>query len=113
MDTPVYEVFGQRDALTGATWVGSLRAATPDLALEMAREAFFRREGAFDIWVVPAAMVTRAREVPAILPVSPRDKTYRLPSGYDNAPAWKRFRAEAQTIEEVAEEMSPPRRTGS
>ncbi|MCL5116777.1 MAG: phenylacetic acid degradation protein [Firmicutes bacterium] len=105
-DTPVYEVFAQREALSFPTHVGSVRASSPEMALQMAREAYFRREAAYDVWVVPESAITRAREYPEVLPVAPEEKTYRLPGGYDNAPLWKRFKAEAQTIEQVAEEMA-------
>ncbi|MCY0864423.1 MAG: phenylacetic acid degradation protein, partial [Sulfobacillus sp.] len=35
-DTPVFEVFVQADALSFASHVGSVRAANPELALQMA-----------------------------------------------------------------------------
>lgn len=109
-DLPVYEVFSQKDPLSFATHVGSVRAASPELALQMAREAYFRRDPAFDVWVVPQSAITHARHFPATLPVGTIDKAYRLPAGYDNAPLWKRFKSQAQTIDDVAAEMATPRR---
>ncbi|AEJ41433.1 phenylacetic acid degradation B [Sulfobacillus acidophilus TPY] len=103
---PVYEVFGRREPLGFHTHVGSIRAASPELALQMAREAFFRRESAVDIWVVSQDAIFSAATEPAYLPEVGEDKKYRMPSGYDNAPHWKRFKARAMTIEEVAEEMT-------
>jgi ring-1,2-phenylacetyl-CoA epoxidase subunit PaaB len=105
-ETPVFEVFAQSDALSFATHVGSIRAASAKMALELAREAYFRRDPAFDIWVVPAAQITHARDFPDTLPASPDEKSYRLPSGYDNGPQWKQFKSSAQKIEEVAQEMA-------
>ncbi|MCY0900195.1 MAG: phenylacetic acid degradation protein [Firmicutes bacterium] len=106
---PVYEVFGQKDRLAFHTHVGSIRAANPEMALQMAREAFFRRETVVDIWVVPQDAIYSAAQEPAYLPQIGEDKKYRLPSGYDNAPHWKRFKARAMSIEEVAEEMTGKR----
>ena len=102
---PVFEVFVQKDPLGFHTNVGSLRAANPELALQMARETFFRRENAYDIWVVPQDCIFGSAHDEAHLPVSGFDKRYRLPGGYDNASHWKKFRAKAMTIEEVAEDI--------
>ncbi|PSR21073.1 MAG: phenylacetic acid degradation protein [Sulfobacillus acidophilus] len=107
-ETPVYEVFAQHDALAFATHVGSLRAPSAKMALELAREAFFRRDPAFDVWVVPATQIVHARDFPITLPTAPEEKSYRLPSGYDNGPQWKRFKASEQKIEDVAQEMAQP-----
>ncbi len=105
-DIPVYEVFSQKDALSFATHVGSVRAPSPEMALQLAREAYFRRESAFDIWVIPASSITHGRDFRHTLPSAPETKAYRMPQGYDNGPLWKKFKAHAQTIEDVAKEMS-------
>lgn len=105
-DLPIFEVFGQKDALSFATYVGSVRAASEQAALEAAREAYFRRDSAFDIWVVRADQIARARTMPDTLPASPETKSYRMPGGYDNGPLWKKFKSQAQKIEDVAEEMT-------
>ncbi len=105
-DLPVFEVFAQKDALSFATHVGSVRAASEQAALEAAREVYFRRDSAFDIWVVRQDHITRARTIPETLPASPETKLYRLPSGYDNGPLWKKFKAQAQKIEDIAEDMA-------
>lgn len=112
-ETPIYEVFGQHDALSFATHVGSVRAASAPLALLLARETYFRRDPFFDLWVVPQEAIARARQMDWIWPDSGIEKSYRVPAGYDNAPLWKRFKAKAQTIEEVALDMAPPRRSPS
>lgn len=103
---PVYEVFVQEDALAFHVNVGSLRAANEEMALQMARETFFRRDEVYDIWVVPQTCIFSSPRDEAHLPVHALDKTYRLPAGYDNAPHWKKFKARSMTIEDVAQEMT-------
>ena len=105
-DVPVFEVFWQKDALSFATHVGSVRAPSARAALVAAREAYFRRDRAFDIWVVRQDHIGHARDVPELLPDAPEEKRYRLPNGYNNAPLWKAFKAEAQRIEDVADDMA-------
>jgi ring-1,2-phenylacetyl-CoA epoxidase subunit PaaB len=102
----VYEVFVQRQALDFHVNVGSLRAANAEMAIQMARETFFRREEVYDIWVVPEQCISSSPHDAAHLPVHAMDKKYRLPRGYDNAPHWKKFKAKAMTIEDVANEMT-------
>jgi phenylacetate-CoA oxygenase PaaH subunit len=108
MDFPVYEVFSQPDALTPPIHVGSVRAASPYQALQLARESLLRREAAYDVWVAPTAAIARAREHPETLPSPLEGKEYRLPSGYNNGPLWKKFKTQAQRIEDVAQEMATP-----
>lgn len=106
-EAPVWEVFLCTGAAVSATHVGSIRAGTADLALELAHECYGRRGPVWDLWVVPAAAVHHARahgwkprrEDPA--------KRYRLPSGYDNAPRWKRFLQQAQTVGDIQAELAP------
>ncbi len=92
-DVPVYEIFTQAEALSFATHVGSVRASSAKDALEMAREAYFRRDAAFDIWVVPQDQILHARNFPETLPPVREDKGYRLTSGYDNSLMWKKMKA--------------------
>ncbi|AUW93824.1 MAG: phenylacetic acid degradation protein [Sulfobacillus thermosulfidooxidans] len=109
----VYEVFVQRDASQFHVNVGSLRAVNSEMALQMARETFFRREEPCEVWVVPQDCIVASPRDSAYLPVHTMDKQYRLPAGYDNAPRWKRFKAKAMTIEEVAEEMATHKQGGA
>ncbi len=102
---PVFEVFVQKESLGFHMNVGSLRAASPELALQLAREIFFRREAAYNVWVVPQECIFSSPHDEAHLPVEGMDKRYRLPGGYDNATHWKRFKAKAMTIEEVAKDI--------
>ena len=103
-------LFGH-DALSFPTHVGSVRAASATLALLLARETYFRRDAVFDLWVVPRTSIFSARQHDPLMLGDRTNKAYRLPSGYDNAPIWKQFKAQAQTIEEVALDMTPPRRS--
>lgn len=105
-DAPIFEVFFQDTALSFATHVGSVRAPSHQSALEMARETFFRRHAAFDIWVVPQRFIAHARCHPDLLPDHPEEKTYRLARGYDNAPAWRRFKSATQSIEDVQRDLA-------
>lgn len=107
-DASIFAVFWQRDALSQPTYVGSVRAVTERAALEVAREAFFRRDSAFDVWVVRQDFIAHARTVPEMLPQAGEAKLYRMPSGYDNAPLWKTFKSHTQKIEDVAQEMADP-----
>lgn len=107
-ELPVFEVFSQSDPLAFPMHVGSLRAASAQIAVDLAREVYFRRESVFDIWIVPADQIVHARTFPETLPAPLDEKSYRLASGYDNGPQWKEFKANAQKIEDVAREMAQP-----
>lgn len=108
-DAPVWEVFICPDPLAAATEVGTIRAMTADLALQLAREAYGRRGTLWDLWVVPESAVSRARERGWAPETDDAQKRYRLPAGYNNAPRWRKFRQRAQTVEEIREEFAPPR----
>lgn len=107
---PAFEVFVQKEPLGFHVNVGSLRAPNPDMALQLARETFFRREEAYDIWVVPQECIFSAPHDEAYLPVSGLDKRYRLPSGYDNASRWKRFKSRALTLQDVVDDVLSPQK---
>ena len=48
----VYEVFVKKDGREGFRHVGALEAATDELALVLAREAYLRRAEGDSLWVV-------------------------------------------------------------
>ncbi len=52
LDFDVYEVFAQSDPLKPHVHVFNVLASTPDMALALAEENFFRREGFVNLWVV-------------------------------------------------------------
>jgi len=103
----VYEVFIQRDSLVQHQHVGSLVAPSPDLALQLARENFLRRDVAVSIWVVKQDHIhATATEDADILANQVLDKSYRNVSGYsDNAKKWKGFKERAITIDDLVNDM--------
>ncbi len=103
----VYEVFVQKDILTHHVHVGSVVAPSPDLALQVARENFLRRDTAVNIWVVLQQNVHRTSyEDEDALANQVLDKSYREVSGYsDNAQKWKRFKERAITIDDLVNDL--------
>lgn len=103
----VFEVFIQGNTLANHIHVGSVVAPSPELALQVARESFLRRESAISIWVVKQAHIhhTSYEEKDFFLNKE-LDKSYRDVAGYaDNARRWKRFKEQAMTIEDVVRDM--------
>lgn len=103
----VYEVFVQRSPLSYHTHVGNVVAASPHWAIQLARESFLRRESAVNIWVVRQAQVYESSVEwgEEFFANQELDRSYRLPSGYDNAPQWKAFKAQAMSIDEVERDV--------
>lgn len=100
-DFDVYEVFVQRTHLDLHTHVGSLIAATPDLAVQMARENFLRREKAVNLWVVPRSQVI-ATSYDSTFFSRELDRRYREVSGYtENGRLWRMFKEKELTLEEM------------
>lgn len=52
LDFDVYEVFAQKDSMSPHVHVFNVLASSPDMALALAEENFFRREGFANLWVV-------------------------------------------------------------
>lgn len=52
LDFDVYEVFAQSDPLSAHVHVFNVLASSPDMALALAEENFFRRQGFSNLWVV-------------------------------------------------------------
>ncbi|MDQ0416640.1 ring-1,2-phenylacetyl-CoA epoxidase subunit PaaB [Croceifilum oryzae] len=96
----VYEVFVQRDHLDPMIHVGSLLAPTSELALQLARENFTRREQVLQIWVVPRIHIQSAEE--ADFHAREMDRSYREVSGYtENGRLWRMFKEKEITLEEI------------
>jgi ring-1,2-phenylacetyl-CoA epoxidase subunit PaaB len=97
----VYEVFAQTTAAGPYQHQASLIAASPEMALVLARENFLRRRLIFGIWVVPRSHIAAAPslgEDPDWLFRLP--KTYREVSDYrDLVDRWRRHRQRAMTPE--------------
>ena len=103
----VYEVFVQREILAHHVHVGSVVAPSPELALQVARENFLRREKAVNIWVVLQQNIHHTSYEDAdALANQVLDKSYREVSGYsENAQKWKRFKERAITVEDLVNDM--------
>ncbi|SFX57881.1 ring-1,2-phenylacetyl-CoA epoxidase subunit PaaB [Thermoactinomyces sp. DSM 45891] len=96
----IYEVFVQRDHLDPMMHVGSLLAPTDELALQLARENFTRREQIIQIWVVQRTHVHSSAE--ADFHAREMDRSYREVSGYtENGRLWRMFKEKEITLEEI------------
>ncbi|WP_245739719.1 phenylacetic acid degradation protein [Thermoflavimicrobium dichotomicum] len=97
----VYEVFVQKSHADHHVHVGSLMAPSPDLAMQLARENFLRRDSAVNLWIVPREYIYTtpyssdffAREM---------DRKYREVGGYtENGRLWRLFKEKTLTMEEI------------
>lgn len=101
----VYEVFIRASHEAELTNVGSVVAASADLALLLARENFLRRDPAVALYVVRREHLfgISAAEDPDFF-AREFDRSYRQPYGYpENARTWQKYRRKAMTIEELVE----------
>ncbi|MBA4601903.1 phenylacetic acid degradation protein [Thermoactinomyces mirandus] len=100
-DFDIFEVFVQETHLDSHIHVGSLVAASPDLAMQMARENFLRRDQAVNLWVVSRSQIT-ATSYESPFFSREMDKTYREVSGYtENGRLWRMFKEKDMDIEEI------------
>lgn len=98
----VYEVFTQSDHEASHQHVGSVLAASPDMALMLARENFLRRDPAVSLWVVPRAQICIAARGDIDLSARETDRSYRLVSGYrDNNDRWRKYRQQMIQLKEL------------
>lgn len=99
----VYEVFVQRDPLGYHTHIGSVVAASSEMAQMVARENFLRRDTAISIWVVRQTNIHETSYEDTDFFVNrATDKSYRDVAGYvDNAKKWKAFKERAITIDDL------------
>ncbi|GMA49386.1 hypothetical protein GCM10025857_07430 [Alicyclobacillus contaminans] len=110
----VYEIFVQHDALQSHHHVGSVWAASPEWAIQMARENFLRRDHAVSLWAVRRADIHATAGEDRDFFAREFDRTYREVSGYaDNAQRWKRFKARAMTLDEVIDDVREGNAHGS
>ncbi len=97
-----YEVFVQYNALDHHQHVGSLLAPSADVALQLARENFLRRDKAVNLWVVKKSDIYSSAGVPAEFFAMELDRSYRRVDGYsDNARRWKAFKQRALQLEDI------------
>jgi ring-1,2-phenylacetyl-CoA epoxidase subunit PaaB len=97
-----YEVFIQYDHLQHHQHVGSILAPSPDIALQLARENFLRRERAVNIWVVRKDQIYATPYDDEDFFAREFDRSYRRVDGYsDNARKWKQFKQRALQLEDI------------
>lgn len=100
-----YEVFVQYHPLEFHVHVGSIVAPpSPELALQVARENFLRRDKAVNIWVVRQSDVAASSyEDTDFYNSQELNRDYRNMAAYaGNAQLWKKFKGRVESIEEVA-----------
>lgn len=82
-DWPLYEVFIRARNGMSHRHVGSVHAADPAMAVEMARDVYTRRAEGVSLWVVPsAAIIASDPRDKAVLFEPMTDKIYRHPTFY-------------------------------
>jgi ring-1,2-phenylacetyl-CoA epoxidase subunit PaaB len=101
-----YEVFIQKSQLDQHIHVGSVLAPSAEMALQIARENFLRREQAVNIWVVHKDHIRSTPYEDEAFFAREFDRKYREVTGYaDNARRWKAFKERALTLEEIIEDV--------
>lgn len=76
----VWEVFSRRTHDDPLVHVGSIKAPDPELALVLAREAFFRHGEGVDCWIARRGDLRRVPNPETLGGVT--DKSYRRQEGY-------------------------------
>jgi ring-1,2-phenylacetyl-CoA epoxidase subunit PaaB len=88
----VYEVFAQTQTAGPLVQQFSLVASTPDMALMLARENFFRRQACYQLCVVRRCDMTLVSDRSAGW-VASHAKPYREPGFYrDLASRWRKYK---------------------
>lgn len=81
---PLFEIFIRSKAGLNHRHVGSLHAADDEMAIEMARDVYTRRNEGVSIWVVPSNAITASDPEDKEALFDPAgDKIYRHPTFYD------------------------------
>jgi ring-1,2-phenylacetyl-CoA epoxidase subunit PaaB len=109
--TQPYQVFqkrSQRQAETFVSHVGTVQAASPQGALQLAIERW-GSDGAFVWWVVPESAITRSAEEDADSLFAPAlDKPYRQPNFYHVLTQMRAVRAGEPGTSAEADEGEAP-----
>jgi ring-1,2-phenylacetyl-CoA epoxidase subunit PaaB len=83
-DWPLYEVFVRARNGMSHRHVGSVHAADPAMAVEMARDVYTRRAEGVSLWVVPSAAIIASDPRDKETMFEPMtDKIYRHPTFYE------------------------------
>lgn len=105
-----YHVFVRQEALEPLQHVGSVLAASPELAVQVARQNFLRRERAVLLWVVPERYIYAPAPEGDFF-ADELDKSYRRVDGYaDNARRWKVFKQRALHLEDIIRDVGEEER---
>lgn len=85
MDTQweTYEVFHQSRRGEPHSYVGSVHAPDPQMALQLARDQFARRLKCVSLWVVRSADITATDYQDSTFFAQVTDKSYRDPKAFD------------------------------
>lgn len=83
-DWPLYEVFIRARNGMSHRHVGSVHAADPAMAVEMARDVYTRRAEGVSLWVVPStAIIASDPRDKDVMFEAMTDKIYRHPTFYE------------------------------
>lgn len=92
-----FEVFSKKREDSPVTYQFSLLAPNEEMALVMAKENFFRREKAVDIWVVKRSNIRKLSQSEKEV-LKKLDKHYRETKGYaDLNQRWRNFKEKQET----------------
>ena len=81
---PLWEVFVRSKAGLDHKHCGSLHAADPKMAIQLARDVYTRRQEGVSIWVVPSSQIVASDPGEKSMLFDPmEDKVYRHPSFYE------------------------------
>ena len=84
---PLWEVFVRPKAGLDHKHCGSLHAADPKMALQLAREVYTRRQEGVSVWVVRSDQVVASDPADKAMLFDPmEDKVYRHPTFYELPP---------------------------
>jgi len=101
----VYEVFVQTNQLEGHQHVGSVLAPDGEMALQLARENFLRRDAGVSIWCVKKSMIHATSYEDKDFFAVEFSRDYRRVDGYaDNAKKWKIFKQRALHLEDLVKD---------
>lgn len=104
----IYEVFSRRVQDDPLVHVGSIKAPDDDMALVLAREAFFRHGEGVDCWVAKRTDLHRISNPESLGGVT--DRSYRRQDGYQGVGA--KAKRVAQRLVGVRIDKARPPRTG-
>lgn len=101
----VYEVFAQPSHSEPHRHVGSVLAASPEMALLLAKENHLRREPCINLWVVQREQIHATSYEDPELFAREFSRSWREASGYpENARRWQKYRRQPLQIDDLVKE---------